>query len=137
MDIYRLSKEDWKKSITEIADKISNEKNLVIIDSFNGFYSIFDEKESGRFINASLMLLSSIGIKSNSSVIITAIVRKNDSNEWILSPGGRHIINSKKSGLYNLSKIEDNLILSLLNQNGITEKIFKKDIPIYEKRSKV
>ena len=137
VDIYRLSKEDWKKSITEIADKISNEKNLVIIDSFNGFYSIFDEKESGRFINASLMLLSSIGIKSNSSVIITAIVRKNDSNEWILSPGGRHIINSKKSGLYNLSKIEDNLILSLLNQNGITEKIFKKDIPIYEKRSKV
>jgi hypothetical protein len=125
VDIYRPNKEDWKKSITEIAYRIANEKNLIVIDSFNGFYSIFDEKESGRFINASLMLLSSIGRESNSSVIITAMVRKNDSNEWILSPGGRHIINSKKSGMYSLSKMDYSLILRSLNQNGITEKTFK------------
>ena len=127
VDIYRPNKEDWKKILTEIANKISNEKNLIVIDSFNGFYSIFDEKESGRFINASLMLLSSIGIKSGSSVIITAIVRKNDSKEWILSPGGRHIIVSKKSGMYNLSRIDNSLILSSLNQNGVSEKTFKID----------
>jgi len=125
VDIYRPNKEDWKKSITEIAKRISNEKKLIVIDSFNGFYGIFDEKESGRFINASLMLLSSIGRESNSSVIITAVVRKNDSNEWVLSPGGRHIIDSKKSGMYNLSKMDDSLILSSLNQNWVTEKIFK------------
>ncbi|MEK6931204.1 MAG: hypothetical protein AABZ37_03400, partial [Thermoproteota archaeon] len=61
VEIYRPSKADWKKIISEIAKRISNEKFLVVIDSFNGFYNIFDEKESGRFINASLMLLSSIG----------------------------------------------------------------------------
>jgi len=125
VDIYRPNKIDWKKIISEIAKKISTEKNLIVIDSFNGFYSIFDEKESGRFINASLMLLSSIGRDSGSSVIITAIVRKNDNNEWILSPGGRHIIDSKKSGMYNLSKTESNLIFSSLNKIGVTEKIFK------------
>jgi hypothetical protein len=125
VDIYRPSKEDWKKIITEIANRISNEKKLIVIDSLNGFYGIFDEKESGRFINASLMLLSFIGIESGSSVIITAIVRKNDNNEWILSPGGRHIIDSKKSGMYNLSRMDNSFILSSLNQKGVTEKTFK------------
>jgi hypothetical protein len=125
--IYRPSKVDLKKTISEIAKRISNEKNLVVIDSFNGFYNIFDDKESGRFINASLMLLSSIGRENGSSVIITAIARKNDNDEWILSPGGRHIIDSKKSGKYHLKRINNNLILSSLNHEEITEKIFKID----------
>lgn len=123
--IYRPSKVDLKKIISEIAKRISNGKNLVVIDSFNGFYNIFDDKESGRFINASLMLLSSIGRENGSSVIITAIARKNDNDEWILSPGGRHIIDSKKSGKYHLKRINNNLILSSLNHEGVTEKIFK------------
>jgi hypothetical protein len=125
--IYRPSKADLKKIISEIAKRISNEKFLVVIDSFNGFYNIFDEKESGRFINASLMLLASIGIESGSSVIITAMTRKNDSGEWILSPGGRHIIDSRKSGIYHLKRIGDSLMLNSLNQVGIIEKIFKID----------
>ena len=123
--IYRPSKADLKKIISEIAKRISNGKNLVVIDSFNGFYNIFDDKESGRFINASLMLLSSIGRENDSSVIITAIARKNDNDEWILSPGGRHIIDSKKSGVYNLKRIGNNMMLNSLNQIGIIEKIFK------------
>jgi len=127
IEIYRPSKIDWNKIISEIAKRISNEKFLVVIDSFNGFYNIFDEKESGRFINASLMLLSSIGREFGSSVIITAMVRKNNNDEWILSPGGRHIIDSKKSGTYHLKRIGNSLMLSSLNQMGTTEKIFKID----------
>ena len=124
IEIYRPNKIDWKKIISEIAKRISNEKFLVVIDSFNGFYNIFDEKESGRFINASLMLLSSIGREYGSSVIITAMVRKNDNGEWILSPGGRHIIDSKKSGIYYLKRIGNSLMLNSLNQVGTIEKIF-------------
>jgi hypothetical protein len=127
VEIYRPSKANWKKIMSEIAKRISNEKILVVIDSFNGFYNIFDEKESGRFINASLMLLSSIGRECGSSVIITAMVRKNDNGEWILSPGGRHIIDSKKSGIYHLKRIGNSLMLSSLSQMGTTEKIFKID----------
>ena len=124
VEIYHPSKIDLKKIISEIAKKISDKKFLVVVDSFNGFYSIFDEKESGRFINTSLMLLASIGIKSGSSVVITAIARKNDSDEWILSPGGRHVIDSKKSGIYNLKRIGNSTMLNSLNQIGIIEKIF-------------
>lgn len=128
VEIYRPSKIDLKKIISEIANKISSEKFLVIIDSLNGFYNIFDEKESGRFINASLMLLSSISRENGSSVIITAITRKNDGGEWILSPGGRHIIDSKKSGMFHLKRIDKSMIIRSLNQIGNTEKTFKIEL---------
>ncbi|WP_048110570.1 hypothetical protein [Nitrosarchaeum koreense] len=128
VEIYRPSKIDLKKIISEIANKISSEKFLVIIDSLNGFYNIFDEKESGRFINASLMLLSSISMENGSSVIITAITRKNDGGEWILSPGGRHIIDSKKSGMFDLKRIDKSMIIRSLNQIGNTEKTFKIEL---------
>ena len=127
VEIYRPNKTDLKKIISKIAKTISNEKILVIIDSLNGFYNIFDGKESGRFINASLMLLSSIARESGSLVIITAITRKNDDGDWILSPGGRHIIDSKKSGMYHLKRTDKSMILGSLNQVGDTEKIFKID----------
>jgi hypothetical protein len=128
VEIYRPSKIDLKKIISEITNKISSEKFLVIIDSLNGFYNIFDEKESGRFINASLMLLSSISRENGSSVIITAITRKNDEGEWILSPGGRHIIDSKKSGMFHLKRIDKSMIIRSLNQIGNTEKTFKIEL---------
>lgn len=128
VEIYRPNKIDLKKIISEIANRISSEKFLVIIDSLNGFYNIFDEKESGRFINASLMLLSSISRENGSSVIITAITRKNDDGEWILSPGGRHIIDSKKSGMFHLKRVDKSMMISSLNQIGNIEKTFKIEL---------
>ncbi len=125
VEIYRPSKINLKKTISDIAKKISNEKILIVIDSLNGFYNIFDEKESGRFINASLMLLSSIGNENGSLVIITALTRKKDDGKWILSPGGRHIIDTKKSGMYHLKRIDNSIMFRSLNQVGSTEKIFK------------
>ena len=128
VEIYRPNKIDLKKIISEIANRISSEKFLVIIDSLNGFYNICNEKESGRFINASLMLLSSISRENGSSVIITAITRKNDDGEWILSPGGRHIIDSKKSGMFHLKRIDKSMIIRSLNQIGNAEKTFKIEL---------
>jgi len=125
VEIYRPSREDLKKIFVEIAKRISNKKFMIIIDSFNGFYNVLNEKESGRFINASLMLLSSIGREVGSSVIITALTRKNDNSKLILSPGGRHVIDSKKSGIYHLEKKDNDLIFSLLNRVGTIEKKFK------------
>ena len=122
VEIYRPTKKGWIANFCEIAKKISNKKFMVVIDSLNGFYNILDEKESGRLINASLMLLASIGRESDSSILISAIVRKNECGEWILSPGGRHIINSKKSGSFYLQRINNDLTISSLNQVGIIEK---------------
>ena len=64
------------------------------------------------------MLLSSLGKQANSTILITAMGRKKENSEWILSPGGKHIIKSEKTGIYFLKKIGNNLIIDTLNKTG-------------------
>ena len=123
--IFHPDKESWKKELLEIITKVSKKKFLVVIDSFNGVYNMFDDLESARFINSCIMLLSSVGRKTSSSVVITAMARKKEDNGWILSPGGKQIIKSKKTGIYLLKKIENNLVISTLEDMDASSKIFK------------
>ena len=123
--VFYPNKTDWEEKLSEIISKISKKKFLVIIDSFNGVYNLFDELESARFINSCIMLLSFIGNQSSSSVIVTAMARKKENNEWVVSPGGKHIIKSKKTGVYYLKKDANGLIITNLEKTYANSKIFK------------
>ena len=116
--IFRPNKTNWKEKISEIISNVSKERSLIIIDSFNGLYNLFDELESAIFINSCLMLLSSIGNQTKSSVVITGMARKKENDSWVLSPGGKHIIKSEKTGVYFLKKMGNNLIIDTLNKTG-------------------
>ena len=113
--VFNPNKVDWAEKVATICTKISKEKFVVIIDSFNGIYNMFNDLESSIFINSCIMLFSSLGRQTRSSVVITAMARKKEDDEWILSPGGRHIIKSEKTGIYFLKKIENNLVLTSFN----------------------
>ena len=118
VELYQPNKENWEKDLSKIINKVSKNKFFVIIDSFNRVYNMFDELESAIFINSCIMLLSSLGRKTDSSVIITAMARKNESKEWILSPGGKQIIKSDKTGIYLLEKTKEGSIISTIgNEN--------------------
>lgn len=114
--IIRSSRTNLEKDLKEIIERISKEKVLVILDSFNGVYNMFDELESARFINATIMLLSSVARHTKSLIVATAMAIKNDSGEWILSPSGRHLIDSKKSGMYGLEISQTSLILNSIDK---------------------
>ena len=102
--IFHPEKSDWKDKLSKIISNASKQKVLVVIDSFNGVYNMFDDLESARFINSCIMLLSSLGRETSSSVVISAMARKKDNNEWVISPGGKQIIKSEKTGVYFLKK---------------------------------
>ena len=109
LEIFQPNKLDWEKKLSEIIIKSSEKELLIILDSFNGLYNLFDDLESARFVNSCIMLLSSLGKQSSSTIVITAMARKKDNNEWILSPGGKHIMKSAKTGIYFLKKIQNDL----------------------------
>ena len=121
--IFHPNKENWKEKLSEIITKTSKEEILVVIDSFNGVFNMFDDLESMRFINSCIMLLASLGRNTNSSIIVTAMARKKENDEWVISPGGKQIIKSEKTGVYFLKKIEENLIISSLDKTN--SKIYK------------
>ena len=123
--IFRSSRLNWEKDLKEIIKKISKEKVLVILDSLNVVYNMFDELESARFINAAIMLLSSAARHTKSIIVITAMAIKNDDGKWILSPSGRHLMDSKKSGVYYLGMSETSLILNSIDKRLQYEKSFE------------
>ena len=114
--IFQPSNLNWKEKLSEIITKVSKKEFLIIIDSFNGIYNLFDDLESARFVNSCIMLLSSLGKQTNSTIVITAMARKKENSEWILSPGGKHIMKSAKMGIYFLKKIQKDLIIRSIDQ---------------------
>jgi len=116
LTIFCPNKADWEEKFSEIISKVSKNRFLVIIDSFNGIYNLFDDLESAIFINSCVMLLSSIGNHVKSSVVITGMARKKENDGWVLSPGGRHVIKSEKTGVYFLKKTKNDLVISTLEQ---------------------
>jgi hypothetical protein len=116
LTIFQPSNLNWKEKLAEISNKISKKEFLIIIDSFNGIYNIFDDLESARFVNSCIMLLSSLGKQANSTIIITAMARKKENSEWILSPGGKKIMKSVKMGIYFIKKKQNDLIINSINQ---------------------
>ena len=123
--IFHPDKISWRKKLLEIITKVSKEKFLVVIDSFNGVYNMFDDLESARFINSCIMLLSSVGRQTSSSVVITAMARKKENNEWVISPGGKQIIKSGKTGIFFLKKIDNDLVIKTFEDSDTNSKIFK------------
>jgi len=83
------------KILPKILTKISSESYLVIFDSINGLYNtLSNDADSGRLVNAILMLLVKNVSFSNSILIISALAGKKENN-WIL-PNGRQILENDK-----------------------------------------
>lgn len=93
--IVRPTFENFKKVINNVAHQIGDKKTIVMIDSLNVLSNFFSGKDSGRILNAYLMLLASISKQSDSRIIFSSVAKKKD-GMWVLSPTNRHIINSGK-----------------------------------------
>ena len=50
------------------------------------------------------MLLSSLGKQSDCTVVVTGMAKNKENYEWILSPGGKHIMKLPETNLYFLKK---------------------------------
>ena len=125
--IFCPNKANWKEKLSEIISKVSKEKCLVIVDSFNGIYNLFDKLEYARSINSGIMLLSDIGNQTRSTVVITTMARKKENDEWVLLPGGKHIVESEKTGIYFLKKSMNNLVIHTLEKTDVNSKKFKME----------
>ncbi len=123
--IFCPNRTNWNEKLSEIITRVSKEKCLVIIDSFNGIYNLFDNLEYARSINSSIMLLSDIGNQTRSTIVITTMARKKDNDEWVLLPGGKHIIKSEKTGIYFLNKNMNDLVIDTLDKTDVNSKKFR------------
>ena len=125
LNIYVSSKISLNDDIKDIVKKIETKQSLVILDSLNGLYNMFNELENVRFINAAIMLLSSVAEYSKSQIVVTAMTRKNENDEYILSPTGRHLVQLKNVGFFELGLTEISLVLNLIDKNHKIQKSYE------------
>ena len=105
--------------LKSVIQKISETKSLVIIDSLNGFYNIFDEeKDVGRLINSIIMMLTSSTKISKSLIIIACLSKLNDENNWVLYSTGRHMIDNEHMTKIRLAKSNGMVTASILNTDN-------------------
>ena len=105
--------------LKSVIQKISETKSLVIIDSLNGFYNIFDEeKDVGRLINSIIMMLTSSTKISKSLIIIACLSKLNDENNWVLYSTGRHMIDNEHMAKIRLDKSNGIVTASVLNADN-------------------
>lgn len=90
LDIFRFRKKDWQYVLEKILIRISREDCIVVVDSLNGFFSMFDEKDSGRYVSSCIMMMSSLVKKSTGKVFLTSMAKLRD-GRWILDPTGRYL----------------------------------------------
>lgn len=116
VSLFTPSKNDWDNILKKVLLMVLNQKFVVILDSLNGLYNLFDDKDVGRLVNAYIMLLVFVAKESDSSVLFSSIVRKKDEVGWVLSPTGRHVIDAKMIQLY-LKKYNSGFTVDVLEDN--------------------
>ncbi len=116
VSLFAPSKDDWNEILQKVLLMILNQKSVVIIDSLNGLYNMFDGKDIGRVINAYIMLLVFMAKESDSSVLFSSMVRKKEKEGWVLSPTGRRIVDTKMTKMY-LKKYDSEITLQVIGDD--------------------
>ena len=108
-----------RDDLKSVIEKIPKTRSLVIIDSFNGFFNLLeDKKDLGRLINSFLMLLVSSARHTKSTVIVGILSKLNDENKWILYNTGRRIIDNEHFTKIQLTKTENSILTKVLNSEN-------------------
>lgn len=101
LGLFQPTRDRWNDLFRKIITDISRQRTILILDSLNGFFSMFnDKKDVGMFINSYIMLIAAIA-KMTSSTVVVASMAKKEEQGWVLSTIGRQIIDVK-----NMSKIQ-------------------------------
>ena len=123
LQIYSPSKDNWLQIFKEVISQVSTKQTILIIDSLNGFFSIFDEKDSGRYANSCMMMMSSCVRNMQGMIFLCSVAKIKENEGWILQPTGRHVLDTNSISKFFVRKQKDIQIESLSQENK-TEKIF-------------
>jgi len=118
ISLFSPIKDDWNQILEKVLLMISNKKSVVIIDSLNGLYNLLDGEDVGRLVNTYIMLLAFVARESNSTVLFASVGRKKNQEGWVLSPTGRHILDSNLITKLSVERHNSELQLNVLQENA-------------------
>ncbi len=126
LTLYKPTRKNWLETIKTILLNLSERKSILIIDSLNGLFNMYpNKKNAGRLVNIFIMLFCSFAKMSDSHVLISAMTRKKNGEDWVLSIIGRHVFRTKKMNAIYLEKQNSSFIANILDEKTHPTKSFK------------
>lgn len=86
--VRRPGRNNWNAELTDVLRMISQKRYLVILDSLNTLNILWGRSGSRRLAISSVMLMSSLGRKTDTHTLVAAVGRRTKDG-WELLPGGR------------------------------------------------
>ena len=115
LELLQPTRDNWNDLFRGIITRLSKQRIVLILDSLNGFFSLFnDKKDVGMFINSYVMLIAATAKITNSNIII-ANMAKREGEGWILSTIGRQIVDAKNMSKIQLEKENSQIKLNVLS----------------------
>lgn len=131
LTIFRPEKDNFEIILKKVIVQVSKQKSVVIIDSLNGIFAMYDEKDSGRLVNAFVMFLVCIAKNSDSKIIVASVAKHVENEGWILTPTGRHPIEIDEMTRVYLSRQEKGILFQALDKKNVPTKSVL--IPYYDR----
>jgi len=121
---YCPARDSWPRIFGEVASRVSAERTVLIVDSFNGFFSLFDGRDSGRYANSCMMMLSSCARNAGGRVFLCSVARIREGEGWILHPTGRRALDADSVSKF-FAGGRDGVRIEALSRENRTEKILR------------
>lgn len=135
LHVYSPTKEDWKDVFAGIVSRTCARRAVLIVDSLNGFFgmfderdaeeeSVFDESNAGRYANACMMVLARCMMNAGGWIFLCSVARIGEGGDWILQPTGRRVPDSESMSRF-FVKGQDGLQVEMLSRENKAERIFR------------
>lgn len=92
LTIRSPSRDNWQSVLGGVVAEASSRPVVVVVDSLNGFFSIFGDKDSGRYANACMMMLASCVCNARGKIFLGSVARLREDEGWVLHPTGRRVL---------------------------------------------
>jgi len=120
--LFRPTIENLESNLAMILSKISLQKCIIIVDSLNGFFNLFNENvDSGRLVNSYIMLISLVAKMSDSILVVFSMAKLNEKSQWVLYITGKRLLEDQFFKKFYLEKEKSAMVFSILNNNDITK----------------
>jgi len=136
LQIYLPRAHEFEEILADMCSSINAETELVVIDSLNSFYHLYDGIKIGslnHLLTSYILFLLNHCRSVGSTLLVTSMIRHKKTSEWVLAPSSRRLIELKSDVILTPELINGNLSIDLIKHGELKETKFllrKERMPI-------
>jgi len=122
LEIFLPSENEFESMLSDICSHLDTNVVLVVVDSLNSFYHLYDKIKVGslnRLLSAYISLLLSHTRKVGCALLVTSMIRHKKASEWVLAPSSKRLIEARSSVILNAQLNTNGLSVDIVNNQPL------------------